>query len=668
MSQEANSTHQPEVDYSTLKREFADTLLAQDSPVSDESAFKRERERYFDLLNQREQVKGEIDLFRGEAESLAEAEQVTTVSESRCQEEKKQLLAIATELGKTAFAALQAGEIADAPRFKPRKDLESRIDALRRQKAALVSDDALGVLQQASLKAQQLKVAGQIKIEEMKLGSANKELGKDILSANGEETVRCSDTEKVLEIINKQRQRISEAEEKYQNAEVSYTGAKTQAAERLDIASFSNATSLKAELKQKESELRSIKTQIEDLRNEVAEKALGYDWLRDNPALTEPLERLIQMKKESTPRKLSVWPLAAVVISGHLFSDFGSEPLNLSVFGVLILYLATGLGGLGLLAYYKPELIGGERRYKSLFLLFSYSMISVVCILLFQELSDHALNNWSEPPEWARSRWILFDLPRMFLVVVGTAYHDTFAIMEGAGEPESFVAYFQSHMLSVGLCEELIKLSPALVAFAAYTGSWHSRSEEFNSLLVYLAMIGGLAFGLGEAIHYHFSIYDPMQAGWGIYATRFLSLVTIHAVWAGISGWILAHVTGGWVLRAFATVAQGWGPVGGCLLVAATVGISDVLHTSHNLSNDLRWMLAWDVISLALFAWLIRCSKVSQLVPEQARRLWRRGFSTADVSAVASRWQNRAFGNIDTSNNIRNTGKDNQKEEVDVTD
>ncbi|QGQ21975.1 PrsW family intramembrane metalloprotease [Gimesia benthica] len=649
MSQEHNSPQFSQVDYTTLKQQFSDMLLAPDSPVANEAAFKRDRESYFDLLEQRKKTQEQITLLKSETKNVSEAENAAKEAESQLQVKRKQLLELATTLGKTAFKGLQSGDIADDLRFNPRKELESRIEALRRQKDSVTSENPAGVLEQTALKAKQLKLTGQIKAEEFRIKTVNQELGKALLSAKAEETVRCSETEKVLEKINRLRERIAKAKDKHQKSELNYKNTQERAAEQLGVDSVSTAISLQAELKQKESELRSIEIQIEDLQDEVAVKALDYEWLRDNPALKEILERLTQLKKESTPRKISVWPLAAVVITGHLFASFGSEPLNLSHFGILVLYLATGLGGLGLLAYYKPDLVAGERRYKSLLLLFSYSIISVICILLFQELAEYALNNWSDRQKWARGRLILFDLPRIFLVAVGTAYQDTFSIMQGTGVPESFSVYFRNHMLSIGLCEELIKLSPALIAFAAHTGSWRSRSQEFNSRLVYLAMIGGLAFGLGEAVYYHFTMYAPMQVGWGLYAIRFLSLVTIHAVWAGISGWILAHVTGGWIRSAFTTAAHGWGPVGGCLLIAATVGVSDVLHTSHNLSNDPLWMLTWDVISLVIFAWLIRCSNVSQLVPDQARRLWRRGFSTAEIAAVAASMKNRVVEDIDNS-------------------
>lgn len=646
MSQKSDATGMSTANFETVRRELANTLLAPESPVANEAAFKRDRDEYSALLEQRSQITKRIELLQPAIANVSQAESMVHESEASLQGERKHLLELAGKPGEASFAGLQSGEIADDPRFMARKNLKSQIDTWKRQKSSLSTDHSSGVIEQASLKAQQIKLTGQIRVAELKKDSVNRALGKEILSAKSEEAVRCRSTDQVLGAITEQRQKIYSAKNNVRKAETNLVDAKQQAGDQLGRTTISDAESLESELKQQQSQLRSVHTRIEDLEEAVVNKALGYEWLRDNSALKEPLERLAELQKEAMPRKLSVWPLAVVVIAGHLFAPLGSEPLNLGAVDVLLLYVATGFGGLGLLTYYKPELAAGERRYKSVLLLFAYSLISIVSLFAFQSLAAHAIVTWSEVPSWSGNRLgFVIDLPRRMLVGVGHAYQDTFAIMEGTATPESFSVFFRNHILSVGLCEELVKLSPALIALAAFTGCWQSRSKEFNSQLVYLAMIGGLAFGLGEAVHYHFTMYAPNQLGWGIYATRFLSLVTIHSVWAGISGWILAYVTGGWIRWAFATVGHGLGPVGGCLIVVATVGVSDVLHTSHNLSNDPVWRVAWDVVSLALFAWIIGCSSVSQLIPKEVKKLWKRGISTSDVTAAASRLHQAATGN-----------------------
>ena len=633
----------------TLKSDLADVLLASESPVATDAAFQRIRREFADFKEKHRKSSALIALLQNAFHEVSQSEQALQQAGQSLKSEQKQLTQCATRLGEAAFAALQSEEIPASPRFQSRQELQAKIDSLKLQKSSLTTGESSGVIEQASLQAQQLKLIGQLKVEELKIHSVNRKLGDDILSAGEEEKVRCRQTESILQEILQQRKSIHVAQQNLHHAEEQVAATRQQAADQINEQSVSDAKWLNARLKQEQGELRSAESHLDNLREEVVHKALEYEWLRDKPELKESLEQIAQIQEESTPRKLSIWPLAAIVIAGHLLSSFGSEPLNLSAVGVLVLYLVTGLGGLGLLAYYKPELATGERRVQSLLLLFAYSIISVVCILLFQQLAEYAIHHWSDRPEWAKGRLILLDLPRMFLVAVGTAYRDTFAMMQGTAVPESFPVYFRNHMLSVGLCEELIKLSPALVALAALTGEWTSRSKEFNSRLVYLALIGGLAFGLGEAVHYHFAMYSPMGAGWGLYAIRFLSLVTIHAVWAGISGWILAHVTGGWIRKAFTTAAQGWGPVGGCLVIAATVGVSDFLHTSHNLSSNPLWMLAWDIVSLALFAWLIRCSNVTQLVPQRIQRFGKRGFHPTDLSATAMQFQELASSSLGRS-------------------
>ncbi len=633
-----------------LKSDLAAILLADDSPVSSDPAFQRVRQETTELTKQHDQHSTLIGRLEEAFDKVSQSEKACQVADQSLQDARKQLTQFAATLGEAAFAAVQAETIETTPWFQNRQELHDKIDSLKQQKSALSTGDSSGVMEQASLHAQQLKLTGQIKVEELKIHSVNRKLGNDILSAEQEDDFRCSQTESVLGEIQQQRERIEVAKNHLRQAKAKVETSQKQAAENLGDSTTSDAKSLKARLKKEQVALRNVESRQQRLRDDMVEKALEYEWLRDKPELKDLLAQIAQLQQEATPRKLSIWPLALIVIAGYLLSNFGSEPLNLSVWGVTLLYLVTGLGGLGLLAYYKPELASSERRFQSLLLLFAYSIISIIGLLLFQQLADYAVAHWSDRPSWAQGRLILFDIPRMLLVGVGTAYRDTFAIMEGTAVPESFQVYFRNHMLSVGLCEEIVKLSPALVALATFTGAWTSRSKDFNSRLVYLAMIGGLAFGLGEAVHYHFGMYAPMGAGWGIYALRFLSCVTIHAVWAGISGWLLAHVTGGWIRKAFTTAAQGWGLIGGCLIIAATVGVSDVLHTSHNLSNNLLWVASWDIISLALFAWLVRCSNLKQLVPLKVQRLWNRGIDPTDVAATATQFQELASSRLGLSN------------------
>ncbi len=607
MSTEAAITQSTEAEFDNLKQDIAKIILADESPVAEDAAFKKDRKIYSDLIGQLTQIQKNVELLKSANSELGKAELVVKKAGVEFHAQKKQLLELAGNLGKAVFDGRKSGHISDSAFFKNRMDLELRIDELKKQINLLSLESPTGVLEQASNKAQQIKLASQIKLEEFKIESANKALGKEILTANADDEVKCDSTENILGIIANQRLRVTKATEAVKTAEDNFFAAKKMAADKIGCGEVKEPALLRSQQIEQQKKFNSIEAEIKDLQESIVEKALSYEWLRENPILGEPLERLEKLKHQVTPRKLSIWPLVTVVIIGHLCQSFGKEPVNLSAFNVLVLYIGTALGGLALLAYYKPDLASGDRRYTSMMLLFSYSVIGIIGLFAFQNLTEYAVSNWSQKSLRG------FD-PRKFLVLIGQAYRDTFSIMFGTGKPASFLKYFETHMLSVGLCEELIKLAPAIVAFTAFTGNWSSRSSDFNSKLVYLAMIGGLAFGLGEAVHYHTEYYAPLKVAWGIYATRFLSLVLIHAVWAGISGWILAHVTGGWIRSLLKSGTGGWGLI---ILVfalfALTIGISDFLHTCHNLSANQIWVLAWDIVSIAIFAWLVRCSSLSQL-------------------------------------------------------
>jgi hypothetical protein len=633
MTEPSSTASSPPTDYDQRIRQFGIHLLAADSPVANESAFKRDREQYQALTLQRDQLYKTIHILKDETKKVRKEEKALTDAEVALQNARKQLSELAMKLGEASFAALQANEIENHPRFAARKKHQALIDSLKDRKAALMLSNNSGVLEQASLKAQELAIAGQIKLEELKINSLNRELGEKILAESAEPSLHAHSLIPLLQTIESRRAKITEAESTFKHQQAIYNQSKQHAAEKTEIQAIANAAALEAQVQQQNLELKSIENRIEDMYEDVAEKALSYDWLNDNPGLQGQLAQLKHLRSSSTPKPLSIWPLATVVIIGHLFSSFGSRPLNLNATGILLLYITSGLAGLALLSFYKPELAEGQRRYKTILLLFGYSILSIIAVSGLQDIAEYALENkWYELPSWARNKVGIVVYPlRLLLAIIGRSYRETFAIF-GGKPPESFLTFFRDHLLSVGLCEELIKLAPALVALMTYRGDWRSRSDAFNSQLVYLAMIGGLAFGLGEAVHYHFTMYLPGKVGWGIYVMRFMTLVTIHAVWAGISGWILAHLTGGWIRSCFTVFAHGLGPVTGGLLVALTLACSDVLHTSHNLSNNMLWMLAWDIVSLALFAWLVRCSTVTQVIPKQWKNFSKKGMRGLEAS------------------------------------
>ena len=178
MTEPSSTASSPTTDYDLLKRQFGIHLLAADSPVANESAFKRDREQYQTFILQRDQLQKTILVLEDETKKVCKNEKAMKDAEVALQNAKKQLSELAMKLGEASFAALQTNEIKDHPCFAARKKFQALIDSLKDRKATLTLSGNSGVFEQASLKAQELKIAGQIKLEELKINSLNRKLGE----------------------------------------------------------------------------------------------------------------------------------------------------------------------------------------------------------------------------------------------------------------------------------------------------------------------------------------------------------------------------------------------------------------------------------------------------------------------------------------------------------
>ena len=109
----------------------------------------------------------------------------------------------------------------------------------------------------------------------------------------------------------------------------------------------------------------------------------------------------------------------------------------------------------------------------------------------------------------------------LFFVVQFIGYSYRCALEEG----NSFVSSFFGFTFGVGLCEELCKALP--VAF--YLSGSEKRSLREVCLV---GLASGVGFGVSEGITYSAEYYNGIQDLW-IYIIRFLSCVSLHAIWAG---------------------------------------------------------------------------------------------------------------------------------------
>ncbi|MDG2390935.1 MAG: hypothetical protein P8M30_16635 [Planctomycetaceae bacterium] len=306
MSSNQQSDLNPRQHYNELSDEIADILLGPDSPVRGSTEFN-ELIADHDRLQSRQAELQALDAKLVKVlPGLEQTEAQFAAAEKQLAAEKKTLADFAGELGKAAFAGLRAGELPDNPLFADRKALQSRIETLQRQKTELVAGENAGMMEKAKIQAQQLKLAGQIKVEELKIGSADRALGQALLTSKEKPPIQCDQTEEVLQAIADQRQQVTIANEKVEQAEAAVADRKSAGAETLGRSRLHDAASLKSELKEVRKEQRQNEKRITSIRSSVVATGLTTESLRELPGLTDMLSELTNMKQERDARK-SQW-------------------------------------------------------------------------------------------------------------------------------------------------------------------------------------------------------------------------------------------------------------------------------------------------------------------------------------------------------------------------
>ncbi|HIA19650.1 MAG TPA: hypothetical protein EYN70_09595 [Planctomycetaceae bacterium] len=206
--------------------------------------------------------------------------------------ENKTLDQFAADLGKTAFAASLSGNVVATRRFDVRRTLHDHLEALKREKDELGRTDASKLTEKVKLKARQLKLAAEVKIGQLKIGSLDRTLGEALLKENEESSVDSFQTREVLDAITRQRATIAATTKKQDHAQSQLAATLADVARTLDRKSVESGAVLQAELKQVRREARRIEKSIAKAREAIVNKALEDKILRDSTQLGPKLEQL----------------------------------------------------------------------------------------------------------------------------------------------------------------------------------------------------------------------------------------------------------------------------------------------------------------------------------------------------------------------------------------
>lgn len=249
MLYEDQNAHNLKQQYNELENEIADILLGTDSPVRGFAEFDKLISEHDRLLSRQAELKALETKLTKVLPGLEQAEGNLTASQNCLAAEKRKLADYVSDLGKAAFAGLRSGELPDHQIFTGRKELQSRIENLQRQRSELAAGENAGLMEKAKLQTQQLKLKGQLKLEELKIKSVDRALGEAILISKEKLSVRCNQTEEVLKVITNLHKQIEIARDKAKQAEQAVDDSRSNAADFLCSKSVDEASVLRKELK-----------------------------------------------------------------------------------------------------------------------------------------------------------------------------------------------------------------------------------------------------------------------------------------------------------------------------------------------------------------------------------------------------------------------------------
>jgi RsiW-degrading membrane proteinase PrsW (M82 family) len=200
--------------------------------------------------------------------------------------------------------------------------------------------------------------------------------------------------------------------------------------------------------------------------------------------------------------------------------------------------------------------------------------VGVISLIAFQWIAE------ASQGVWVRGRGIIVAL--FYLVkFIGFSYH-------AALNPENgFLLSFFGFTCGVGLCEELTKILPVVVLATSRHLDWRGACA--------LGLASGVGFGVAEGVMYSADMYNGLMTG-GIYLTRFISCVALHAIWAASAAVIVAQK------REQLDTGEGYDWVSQVLLAIA---IPAVLHGLYDtlLKREMPGYAL--VIAAVSFAWLM---------------------------------------------------------------
>ncbi len=237
-------------------------------------------------------------------------DQKLTLRQHELTKAESALASLHRDLGKVAFEAHLAGHVNDQPAFARRMAIHTRLQQLRKEHENLAASPQAGLLEKGKATAKQLMVAGKIKLEELKIGGADAEIGKHLIESCQEESVRCEVTAAVLGQIAGARKALSDRQQEHGEAKAAVDGKGSEICASFAFQRMEGSRTLDAELSRCRHVITQKEAELTALKNGLPDKLLATTTLPQDSQLAPLLAELRQVEAEMQAAPSS--PLSAL--------------------------------------------------------------------------------------------------------------------------------------------------------------------------------------------------------------------------------------------------------------------------------------------------------------------------------------------------------------------
>ena len=296
----SGSTSQPSAHRSSsdIRQDIASYVLKHQDELSDVPGVKKFLEHHGRLAE-------EIVASKKLGKRLAKAREKYEPFEKRvlnCQDALKnaetKLAKLHRPLGESTFKAFISGSIAEQSVYSDRLAVQKRIRELRKERYSLSPSPDAGVVQKTKAKAHQLAIAARVKLEEMKCGRLETEIGRHLVENELDASAQCESTSELWGRIATCRGVVTSCSSDLQQANSARGKASKQLCDAVPLQHIESSKTFDAEIKSCQKHIRDSESSLLATTRSLAEELAAIE----SSKLPKPLvTKLGELK--TTPNK-----------------------------------------------------------------------------------------------------------------------------------------------------------------------------------------------------------------------------------------------------------------------------------------------------------------------------------------------------------------------------